>query len=178
MKVTVLLKPNGFGLKLSAVFFAVCALVMTLLSIAPGAPAVFAIALRSTAAIFAVASIGIVGKQPWATVLGVVGGGLGVLTAVGSIALVAVFIFSEALAVFAAVLLVGSGFALGAVLLNRRRQSVRAELFDELRLLESKRFLITTAIVIFCVFVIIPVIGASVWSLFGCAGRISSGLCA
>jgi hypothetical protein len=178
MKASALSQPGRVGLNVSAVFFGIFGAVTTLLSVAPGAPAPLSILLRTAAVVLIVAAVGVGTDKTWGTIPAIAAGALGVLAALVMMALVPVFIFPEALAVIAVVVLAGSSFALYAVLLNRRRQSVRRALIDELILLESRGFLITTALATLSAFVIIPGLGATVWSLFGCGGQISGGLCA
>lgn len=165
-------------LKVSAVFFGVFGVVTALLSLAPGAPTPLWVLLRAAAVVLIVATVGVGTGNAWGTIPAIAAGSLGVLAALVMMALVPVFIFPEALAVFAVVLLVGSSFTLYTVVLERRRQAGRRVLIDELATLESKGFLISTALVTSCVFVIIPVLGGVAWSLFGCGGKISGGLCA
>ncbi len=55
---------------------------------------------------------------------------------------------------------------------------MRRSLSQELATLESTRLLILATLVTLGVFVIIPLLGAAAWSLYGCSGKISGALCA
>ncbi len=178
MKANAISRPDRIGLKVSAVFFGVFGLLTALLSLAPGAPGPLWLLLRTASVIFIVAAWGIGARQAWAMIPGIAAGALGVLAALVLMAFVLTFIFPVALATFAIVLLAGSSFALYAVLLNRRHQPMRRSLSEELATLESTRFLILATLVTLGVFVIIPLLGAAAWSLYGCSGEISGALCA
>jgi hypothetical protein len=172
------LKRGGIRLRISATFFGVCGLLTALLSLAPGAHPVLWVGLRTASVILVVAAVGTGARQAWATIPGLVAAGLGVLTGLVLIALVPTFIFPEALASFAVALLAGSSLALYSVLREMRRQSRRGSFGEEVATLESRRFLITAALVTPCIFVVIPLLAAVVWFLFGCTGKISGALCA
>lgn len=171
------LRSGQVGLKVSAVFFGVFGVVTALLSLAPGAPAPLWVLLRMTSVIFALAALGIGARKAWATIPGIAAGALGVLAALVVLALVPVFIFPEALGIFAIVLLAGSSFALYAVLLDRRHQPIRRSLGEEAATLLSSRLLVPGTLVVLGIFVLVPLLGAVAWSLYGCSGRISDVLC-
>ena len=78
----------------------------------------------------------------------------------------------------AAVIFIVAAFALYAVLLNRRHQPVRRSLSEDFATLESASFLTAATLVTVGVFVIVPLLGAAIWSLYGCGGKISGALCA
>lgn len=177
MNANALSRPDQIGLKVSAVF-GVSGLFTSLLSLAPGAPGPLWVLLRTASLIFIVAALGIGARTAWATIPGIAAGVLGVLAGLVLMAFVLTFIFAEGFAIFAVVLLAGSSFAFYAVLLGRRHQPMRKSLSEEFATLESTSFLILASLVTLGVFVIVPLLGAVAWSLYGCSGKISGALCA
>jgi phosphatidylglycerophosphate synthase len=147
MEANVRSRSGQVGLKVSSVFFGVFGVVTALLSLAPGAPGPLWVLLRTVAVVLIVAAVGVGADKAWASIPAIAAGALGVLAALVMMALVPVFIFPEALAGFALVLLVGSSFTLYTVIRDHRRQAGQIELIDQLILLGSRDFMIATVIV-------------------------------
>ncbi len=153
-------------------FFAVCGVLLALLSLAPGAPLPIWIPLRIVAAFFILAALGLGARRSWGFTAGIVAAGSGLLASLLLLVIAPSFVVAGPLAGFAFLLLGGSGFALYSFLKEIRdgRNMVRITSF-------RSASLVWLALVVVVVFGGFPLLGSVLWSLYGCNGTVTDVLC-